>query len=55
MIVITSARAGAGRKSGSAERRVCAVVIAHSPCLPRQVLSSGLTLWGHATQTGESP
>jgi hypothetical protein len=47
MIVITSARAGAGRRSGSAEMRVCAVVIAHLPCLPRQVLSSKGPLLGH--------
>jgi hypothetical protein len=39
MIVITIAHAGAGRRSGSAERRVCAVVIAHSRCLAHQVLS----------------
>ena len=46
MIVITSAHAGAGRRSGSAEMRVCAVVIAHSPCLPRSVLSSrGPPFW----------
>jgi hypothetical protein len=46
MIVITSARAGAGRRSGSAEMRLCAVVIAYSRCLPRQVLSSQGTLLG---------
>ena len=48
MIVITIAHAGAGRRSGSAEMRVCAVVIAYSPCLPQQVLSSGGTLLGHS-------
>jgi hypothetical protein len=33
MIVITgSADAGAGRRSGSAEMRVGAVIIAHLPC-----------------------
>ena len=48
MIVITIAHAGAGRRSGSAERRVCAVVIAHSRCLGDQVLSSRGTLLGHS-------
>jgi len=53
MIVITIAHAGAGRRSGSAERRVCAVVIAHSPCLPRQVLSSKGPLLGHMSPKPE--
>jgi len=46
MIVITIAHAGAGRRSGSAETRVCAVVIAHSPCLPHLALSSRGPLLG---------
>jgi len=41
MIVITgSAHAGAGRRGGSAEMRVGAVVIAHSPCPQLPCLSS---------------
>ena len=55
MIVITSARAGAGRKSGSAEMRVCAVVIALSPCLPHLVLSRGAPFLGYVGPNRRKP
>ena len=55
MIVITIAHASAGRRSGSAEMRVCAVVIAHSrlPAASRAV-KCGAPFWVIGAQTGES-
>jgi hypothetical protein len=60
MIVITgSAHAGVGRRSGSAEMRVGAVVIAHLPCPQLRGLSSPGRFFGsnrlETAQTGEHP